>query len=251
MSKQPLLPLIDPTSTSSDVSGGALTNDLTAMFIGVNPFQDDMIIDQLIDMPWKIKTLTFSTTNTYDQNIDLFDPFDKQLYGAEDQTRPLPYAIVAIRCCYFYDFDIEITLWAIKHERSRGMYQLLWVPGLDDTAILDLSNVSKVQKWTWDIENTSSISVLLKGWKNFAWRDRTNRFQAPPDDSWFSNIGTPFIQKNYLGGQFQIRCLNPYNAGAVGPSDLSVIMLGRLVNFRSAEFRPPYALPYFGQSNIN
>lgn len=239
---QPVTPLLDPISTSSDVVGGVLSSTPTSKFLSTQ-ISGKFTPDSMIDLPFFGCEFSISNSNTFDSTVLSYDPWFKLWNGAGVGITPVPYPIVALQACYFYDFDIELTFLAIKHERARGIYSIVWSPGLQDAtgnySLLD----TLFQKWIWDIEKSDTFSVTLKSVKTSVWRDRKPRYVSEDSPLYAPWIVRPLLSQNLLySGILQVKTHSSYNAGSVGPDTASVIVFHRLINMRNAEYRPPYSL---------
>lgn len=244
---QPVTPLIDPISTSSDVEGGTLTSDISGKFLS-SQISSSMSPDQMIDMPFYGCQFDMNSSDGYNTLKLNYDPFVKvwnDLSSPVVGERPVPYPLVALSSCYFYDFDMELTFMAIKHERARGIYDIIWAPGLIDTSVGDFNiATTKFQKWVWDVEASDTFRITLNSVKTAVWRERRLRYvsQAPPVfyAPW---VVEPLVAQTLAScGTLQVRSDASYNAGSVGPDTATVLVLHRLVNLRTAEYRPPYSV---------
>jgi hypothetical protein len=77
-----------------------------------------------------------------------------------------------------------------------------------------------------------------------AWRTRRIlNMNGPSGNDVYVYPNELFVAKNLASaGNLDMLVLDPYNAGNVGPDTCPIIMSMRFVNFRSAEYRPPWSL---------
>lgn len=252
---QPLEPIIDQSSTSSDLVGGLLTNDPNSL-IPAKQSSTTTDLDTAADLPYKFYVYNIPTT-VYGERIFSYDPFVTLLTNpgatGEFQARHQPAAMLPIRSCYFYDFDLEITFVAIKHERGRGSMMITWIPGSDGRLATTPPVNVRNQKWLWDIEANEQFKICLTGMKHTVWRSRfpTNRqldFDRPTGYAYISDN----LQEDVTAsaGRLSMHVIAPYNAANVGPTDLSIIQFNRLVNLRTREYISPYGLASFDMTSV-
>lgn len=230
-----------PSEDSSDMTtGGTLTSEL-----GLPHFaQSDMQYiapDQTISMPYYRGMFNVSSSDTTGSVTYQTDPWQQLV----DYMTFIPNPVTAVRACNFYDFDVELTFLCIKHEKARGRYAIVWVPGSHD--LDDNSNQwrnSKNQKWIWDIEQSDQYKVCLKAPKITAWRTRklVDLRVDPADGTVIGTANFDDEHKPYIGGVLTISPVFSYNAGNVGADTATVLIHQRLKNLTTAEYRQPWSL---------
>lgn len=235
---QPLEPKPNEVSIASNDVGGTLTSDLGHKFLTENPTITPNV-DQMTFMPYLRNALSEITISSSDVRngivVELHPFYSLTDYSANDEVH-IPFQICAMRACHFYDHDVQLTFMAIKHERARGIYQFVWVPGIENLGITDVKfDTTKFHRWIWDLEKADEFTVVLQAPKYVSWRDRFPRIgNRPLGDS-------PHLQDTYFdGGTLLLQCLLPYNAGNVGPNEATLIILQNNINLRTAEYRQPF-----------
>jgi len=124
MSHQPL-PITPPeVSLQEDVIGGTLSNVPLDKFLS-SQHTEQLSVDQLVDLPFYVGQFNFGVSTTYNTSLLSIDPYEKFQLSAMD---PAPWAFAAVYGCQLYDFDLEVSFMAIKHERGRGRLQITWNP---------------------------------------------------------------------------------------------------------------------------
>lgn len=263
---QPLQPPLNEAS-SNLVVGGTLTSTPLESFFSNQPGVV-MNFDQLVDLPYPAKLMDdwiFQTTDTSASRW-IADPFKYLAHvPLASHVHHLPLAFMAVQGCHFYDYDVEVTLLLVKHERGRGLYQITVAPDdfADQSSTYPGLQENLFQKHLWDIELSDTITFMVKSPKNFAWRSlfkHANTDNFPNTVATSQTVDASGPPTNYVitskltsanlqtdadykqRGTFYIDCITPYNASNVGPSAATCIPFYRLVNLRTAEYRPPYGL---------
>lgn len=255
---QPLQPPVNEGSSNADVTGGTITSQPLSTFFSNQPGVT-FNFDQLVDLPFpdRVSTfLEFSKSDTPGKLKRIYDPFTTLTYF-QDYVTTCPMPLLALIGNRFHDFDLEVTMLAMKHERGRGQYVISIMPGSfipNDLDSFPTVAANKYHRITWDLEVSDTITFTVKAPKNFAWRSRN-----PHGDIGIFPTGyTDYTKYSYIDGKtnyqgpfgslmpwgrgvFAVYTLMPYNAANVGSPDCDVLVFYRLVNLRTAEYVPPYA----------
>lgn len=239
---QPEVPIPDESSTEMAMAGGTLTSQPLTKFL-FSPNEELFNVDQLIQLPFYSRQFNFSPSSVMFSSLLAYDPF-QTLAIVANANAPIPWPIVYLRSCQFYDFDINIVFLAIKHERSRGRLQISWTPSSVNGVIPEVNTTgihTRSMKWIWDLEHSDSFAIDLVGTKHMAWRDRRLMNVAIPASSTYmvvgSNVGT---MNNFNVGQLDVRVLDPYSAGLLGPDICPIVVFTQILNVATAEYRPPF-----------
>lgn len=252
MDRQPIAITPDETSTEQVVEGGTLTNIIeqekkTGM-LSVFPYTIDSFHGEM----YREDGFTIDANVT--GRLFYYDPGLTLISDSYNSTF-IPYQLLPILTHTFYDFDIEKTFVAIKHERARGKLLITWYPGIliktpgrtTDFASIDqtVPNFgtlnSKCQRWIWDIEQTDTFTIMIKGFKNSAWRSRNllTNYQTFPvlPNQQYTIYSEADQYPTYNFGLLCVSVILPYWPGNVAPNTLDILMFNRLVNEKYMEYR--------------
>lgn len=210
MAHQPLQPQLNEASSNADVIGGTLTSQPLSTFFSNQPGVV-LNFDQLVDLPFLVfhpDKLVFSSEDKVDTVLFREDLFQFLWQWIDSHVHHMSLPVIALTANHFHDFDLEITLLCVKHERARGIYQVTIMPGYSAYYANDslLPSDQRYHRILWDIEQTDSLTFNLSSPKNFAWRSRTlpgDRLMLPSggdgvddtvDYKFYDKLGYPVFQ---------------------------------------------------------
>lgn len=231
---EPETPIQLNSSTQISSVGAAAASDLTAKFF-TEPGPQTLTWDQMVDMPFLARTMNISSSNSYGDLLTEFDPWEnpRDPDQANEQGNPLPIPLLYLLSAHYYDYEPELTFWAIKHERARGQIMFVFVPfnNLSEVQLGTIApDTTKYQKWLWDIEKQDMFTLRLVGTKYVNYRSRVN--MAGEGDTNYT-----MIFDSRKGGTLIAFVFQPYNAGNVGSDTCTILCFNRLQNLQSMEYR--------------
>jgi len=253
MSHQPVVPNLQDSSSEVNTVGGVISSQPFSKFM-FSPVEELFNVDELAMLPFYSRTIDFSPSNASLSLLYSTDPF-AFLMDATSANSPLPWAIPYLQSCYFYDFDLDLTFLAIKHERSRGRILFVWTPSSINglTPVANTTGVhSRSMKWIWDLESSDTFSIRLIAPKHLAWRDRRvlNKSFTASTNYMLPGTGTAVTNNNAAVGTLEMYVLDSYSAGLLGPDLCPILWFTQLQNVSTAEYKPPFSgydsfLPFY------
>lgn len=243
---QPITPALSESSTEANLVGGTITSQLLSPFNSTQS-RDVFNIDDMNEIPFFSHQVTMNLTEGL---LTTYDPFQNLLNQNITRTSIIPMQLVKLMCSRLYDFDLNIIFLAIKHERARGKILITWLPNRlnqSEIGVAPDGMDTKRMRWLWDLEQSDTFSIPLKGHKTTAWRSRRVSDSDMPDNKFVLRPAKWQASDNYLEGNYSVGTLavhthSPYSSGTLGPDDCPILIFHQILNLQQAEYRPPYAI---------
>lgn len=171
-------------------------------------------------------------------------------------------AFTRLNSFYMVDCDLEITFWAVKQERARLKLWYSWYPGIVLAPELDEKELraqlklispnfgsisSGVERHVMDFEASEMHTTVLTGPKTTA--IRTLPITGGDRDVTKHELRVHSHRlMSFRLGTLIVGLESRYDPGAIAPSEIDIMILGRLINVSTQEYHGPMAYKYDARS---
>lgn len=233
MIRQPVPMPIDETSTEQYNESGTLTTNLSFNDQGIIPFIPDTV-DTVIRQPFLMDITDTDTINGNPWVFQVGPVFSKQTPNTYHWQTIFQYF------WSYWDADLDVTFRLFKHERSRGRYLITWYPLVqsDEVDVTSTLTNHRVQRWIWDIEQQSIITINLCSPKVNLFRTlNKNRILTPDTTDDYVSFEQVYETPPVLYGTLILSKIVEYDGGGVSNGTATFHVMGQFSNIKTEEFR--------------